>query len=229
MMKYFLIIVLSLFSVFVIKILMRAGLSSVKGLEYEPIIPFMDQIRTVFGHLKIRWLIVAAVNMFCCLILAGYYHADMINIINILLLLSVLWACAAYDIRYEIIPNSILIAGVAARIVLLGIQILMSPQDFAYYAVNAFGACIALLITGEICRLVSRESVGMGDIKLLAMIGLFLGVDSSFYTVMASILVLFVLSVFLLITKKADRNTAIPFAPFLLVGLILSTVGYGVY
>ena len=68
---------------------------------------------------------------------------------------------------------------------------------------------------------VTREQIGYGDGILLLAVGGCLGAEQTLKVWMAGLLVSFAVSVILLSTHKADRNTRIPFVPCLLVGYFI--------
>ena len=63
-----------------------------------------------------------------------------------------------------------------------------------------------------------RESLGDGDIKLMAVIGLSLGIIDSFVTLFfASVIAL----IFSIITLSKHKDGVIPFGPFLIMGALI--------
>ena len=60
-----------------------------------------------------------------------------------------------------------------------------------------------------------REGMGGGDIKLLAMIGAFLGIPGVIFTLFASSLAGSLAGVLLMFRDKSGGGTRIPFGPFL--------------
>ncbi len=68
--------------------------------------------------------------------------------------------------------------------------------------------------------LAKREGMGGGDIKLLAMLGGFLGWQSLWFVIMASSLIGAVTGIFVMISKGRDSKYAIPFGPFLSMGAV---------
>jgi leader peptidase (prepilin peptidase)/N-methyltransferase len=66
-----------------------------------------------------------------------------------------------------------------------------------------------------------KEGMGGGDIKLLAMIGAFLGWSSTVFTIVISSLIGSIAGVALMVAKGADSKYAIPFGPFLSMGAII--------
>jgi leader peptidase (prepilin peptidase)/N-methyltransferase len=70
--------------------------------------------------------------------------------------------------------------------------------------------------------LFKREGMGGGDVKLLAMIGAFLGWKSVILTILLGSLVGSVIGVMVMVMKGKDFKYAIPFGPFLSLGAALS-------
>ncbi len=145
---------------------------------------------------------------------------SLLSIINTLSLLAVLWACAWSDARAWIIPNRILILGAVLRILILAVESLTSPGDMRFILSGSVVAAIALLIVSILCRVVSPKAIGFGDVKLLTLMGFFLKVDGIWNAMLFSMLAAFLYSLYLLVFKKANRHTELPFAPILLVGTI---------
>jgi leader peptidase (prepilin peptidase)/N-methyltransferase len=69
--------------------------------------------------------------------------------------------------------------------------------------------------------LMRQEAMGLGDIKLLAMIGAFLGVRSLLFVVFASSLIGSVVGIITIVVQRRGRRTPIPFGPFLALGAML--------
>ncbi|MBE0596250.1 MAG: prepilin peptidase, partial [Desulfuromonadales bacterium] len=69
--------------------------------------------------------------------------------------------------------------------------------------------------------LTKKEGMGGGDIKLLAMIGAFLGWQAILPVIFISSLMGSLVGVPLMLIRKADRRLAIPFGPFLAAGAVI--------
>jgi leader peptidase (prepilin peptidase)/N-methyltransferase len=130
-------------------------------------------------------------------------------------LASVLVAVTVTDLDRRVIPNRILIAGAVA-----GIAIVV-PTDPGSLPERALWAAVAsgFLILGAVAH---RDGMGMGDVKLAALMGLYLG------SAVAPALVIALaaggaLGLAILIREgTAARERAIPFAPFLALGGIVA-------
>jgi len=66
-----------------------------------------------------------------------------------------------------------------------------------------------------------KEGMGGGDIKLLAMIGAYLGWSSTLFTILVSSLIGSMVGIALMVAKGADSKYAIPFGPFLSIGAVI--------
>ena len=66
-----------------------------------------------------------------------------------------------------------------------------------------------------------RKKVGWGDGLCTLILGLLAGAGPCIFAVSAGLLLLSLLCVFLLALRKADRNSRMPFLPFLAAGYIL--------
>ena len=97
-----------------------------------------------------------------------------------------------------------------------------SWYDRKYHLIPNRILVFALILASILCRLLSPGSVGAGDVKLLGVMGLYLGVNHVWSPVFVTLIVLFCTGVYLLVFKKADRKSEIPLAPFLLIGTVIA-------
>ena len=173
---------------------------------------------------KVWFLSMLAGNLAVALVLYLFYHTSILTIGRVLLLLSLLWVCAWTDWKAYLIPNRILLGGLILRVCYLGMEALIMPENLRYMALSSIVAGTALFVADLLCRLVSSGSIGGGDLKLFAVMGLYLGTETVWDVVLLTLLVSFVCSVFLLVTKRANRKSVLPFAPFLLIGTVLAAL-----
>jgi leader peptidase (prepilin peptidase)/N-methyltransferase len=130
------------------------------------------------------------------------------------LLTSALLIVALIDLDHRIIPNIITLPGMA-----VGVGLSMGVLPLTPLA-SLFG----LMIGGAIfylIALVSKGGMGGGDIKLIAMIGAFLGLQGGLFTIFASALLGSVVGLTLMLLGKRGRKDKVPFGPFLSFGAIL--------
>ena len=86
------------------------------------------------------------------------------------------------------------------------------------------GGSLAVSIAFE--RLAQRPSMGGGDIKLLAVIGLFLGWERGLWCLFAACLVVLVIQVVSRVREggKGIASQTFPFAPAILVGVAIASI-----
>ena len=144
------------------------------------------------------------------------------KILRYLILLESMFLIAWIDQRKRRIPNKILLAMLAARILILAIEWLSVPSmGMAILISSIFG----MLLGGGmflLAHFLSRGGVGMGDVKLFAVIGWYVGSGSIMPLVFLTAVVSAVYSIVMLILKKIKLKEEIPFAPFVLAGTILT-------
>ena len=153
-----------------------------------------------------------------------YYQVAALEFIKREMVLAFLWPITLSDIKQMRIPNKLLLTGLVARVILVPIEFLLSNADALLSLKSAGIAALFALIVTIGCALISKGSLGMGDIKLICLLGLFLGTEGLFYASFLSILIAFFAAIGLLLFKKKKRKDTIPFAPYILAGTILSFI-----
>lgn len=170
----------------------------------------------------------AVSQLILAVFLTLYYGISVTDLLRTLLMVSILWASAWADARVCLIPNRVLLVGALLSLLVLGVEILQQPGLVTYLVLRPVVAALALLLATLLCRAISPKGVGMGDVKLLAVMGFCLGSDLVWPALFFSFVVLFVVCVFLLATRRAKRSDSISFAPFLLVGTLLAACMTGI-
>lgn len=176
------------------------------------------------GTIKRLWRVMMILLDFAAAIRLSLGGESVLSTARALALLTVLWVCAWWDFNFYLIPNKVLLAALAARVVLFGAEALTQPEGLKEILLTCAGAGIAMLVTGVLCRLISSDSLGFGDVKLMAVLGLFLGLERTWSAMLYSMLVIFLACLLLLLTKKAKKDSSVPFAPAMLMGTWLSLV-----
>jgi leader peptidase (prepilin peptidase)/N-methyltransferase len=132
-----------------------------------------------------------------------------------LFLASLLVVISFIDIDHYRIPNPLILMGIGAGVGFIIFTHFIHPLD----ALLGFstGGGILFFIT-----LVSRGGMGGGDIKLGALIGLFLGLKLSLISLFIAALFASIIGILLIVLGKKSPKDALPFGPFLALGAILS-------
>lgn len=138
-------------------------------------------------------------------------HDDGAELVLGLVFVAILAAITLTDLERRVIPNAILLAG---SVLGLGIIAVTDPASLPERAAAAAGAGVFLLLFA----LVYPRGMGMGDVKLAAVMGLFLGA-SVIPAMFVGILLGAVVGGVLLVSEGAEaRKQPVPFGPFLALG-----------
>jgi len=137
---------------------------------------------------------------------------------------SFLFVCALIvitfvDLKHQIIPDVITLPGVPL-FALAAIFFMDVTFTDSLIGILAGGGFLFLVAFGY-QLLTKREGMGGGDIKLLAMLGGFLGWQSLWFIVMAASLIGAVAGISVMISRGKDSKYAIPFGPFLSIAATL--------
>ncbi len=125
------------------------------------------------------------------------------------------------DAKHMIIPDEISIGGTIAGFLLSFLNKNISWLDSLLGILIGGGILYGIILVYYI--LTKKHGMGGGDIKLLAMIGAFLGVKSLFFVIFVSSLIGTIISlpIIFLLKKENKKNIAIPFGPFLSISAII--------
>ncbi|NMX05029.1 prepilin peptidase [Mobiluncus curtisii] len=134
--------------------------------------------------------------------------------------------CALFltDARYRLLPNRLLGLGAAMLLPLLSIVaiILHDPEALA----RVWGLSLAM---GLVLAFATHFGLGMGDVKLGALLSAWLGLYDWFAPLVMRLLASFLAGAFaliLIISKKLDLDNDIAFGPWLITGAFITWVVY---
>lgn len=131
---------------------------------------------------------------------------------------AVLLAAALIDYQHQIIPDELIITGLV-----LGL-----PLVHLSGSGKVIDGLIGFLVAGVlflIIALVSKGGMGGGDIKLSALMGLFLGWPDILVALFISFLVGGLAGIMLMALGQKGRKDAVPFGPYLALGGMLAAFG----
>lgn len=139
----------------------------------------------------------------------------MLGTIGVILILAV---GSIFDIRWKKIPTVLPMAGAVWALACVTLQIMREGAGAALMGalVSVFPGAALLLLS-----LLTEKKVGSGDGLILILLGLFEGVERAVLVFCLGLFLQSLLAVGLLILKKADKQTCIPFLPFLLASRLL--------
>ena len=124
------------------------------------------------------------------------------------------------DLYHQIIPD--VISSPWIGVGLLGALIIPHITFFNSLLGILLGGGSLFVVATLYQWLFKREGMGGGDVKLLAMIGAFLGWESVILTILLSSLIGSITGIIIIALKGKDFKYAIPFGPFLSLGAVIA-------
>ena len=130
---------------------------------------------------------------------------------------------AFVDIKAQIIPNELNMLGFIVGIVYVYYKLVTNVSMGIDLLLGlVVGAGIFLLIALFALIAYKKEGMGLGDVKLMGVLGLFFGSRNIFQIFILSFFVGAIVSIFLLITKIKKVDDYIPFGPFIVIASIIT-------
>lgn len=166
-------------------------------------------------------------SIFVLIVLNVLFKEDVSNYFKMQCLLSILIPISIIDRNKHIIPNKLLIVLLIERVVCVFLDLMVGMQDVGWYSLGCLVTAAIIYVLFLAMQLITRNGIGGGDVKLFALIGLFLNAYGAMQCLLYSFIVSFVVSVYLLISKKKNRKDELPFGPMLLAGLLIKIVLMG--
>jgi len=204
--------------------------AQIRAWDNIPIISYAllrGKCRNCKSGISARYPLVEALN--ACLYAAVLWRYGFTwNAAVYCLLVSTLVVITFIDLDFQIIPDRITLPGIPLGIV-SGSLLLPDPflrsaplglQASLIGAGSGFLVYYLIAVLGE--KVFRKEAMGGGDIKMMAMLGGFMGWKSIILTTFLGSLLGSVIGIFLIAVKGRKQGAQIPFGPFLALGAVIS-------
>ncbi|MBD3156376.1 hypothetical protein GF369_00965 [Candidatus Peregrinibacteria bacterium] len=189
------------------------------GKSISPIYPLLELISgllLLFLYMSYPFIGVtyAGITFFDGFLLLQYIYTAFV----VLCLIGILF----YDIEYLEIPELYTFPAIA----IIFVWGIFSPT-ISLYSMALGGGLAALFFGGQV--MISKEEwLGSGDTQVGILMGLFLGWELFLVALMVTYFLGLLITLLLMALKKVNRKSKIPFAPFLVIGTLISLF-YGSY
>lgn len=138
-------------------------------------------------------------------------------------MLYILLVIAWIDSRVQKIPNMLLLIMIILRFIFFIFESLDMPEFMRYNILDMFSGSLFCLVLLVVCRIIVKNSIGMGDIKLFTVLGMYFGFDV-LRVMLFSFFCTAVYSIGLMIFKKKTRHDSVPMGPFVFIGTVITIV-----
>jgi|SRR5579863_934268 len=199
----------------------------VEVLDNIPLLSFVllrGRCRHCRGRISSRYPLVELLNALGYLLIFEMFGVGLSSAIDALFF-SALLVVTFIDFEHQIIPDVITLPGMLAGLIASSTIL---PPGFLNSAIGLLGGGGLFYVVAALGHLIlRRDAMGGGDIKLIAMIGAFLGWRAMLLTILLGSLAGTCFGVFLILFRGAKRETLLlPFGSFLALGAVVSLL-YG--
>lgn len=143
-----------------------------------------------------------------------------------LLVVRLLFACAlvvlfAIDLEHHLLPDLITLPGIVAGLL---VSTVLPPGIVDALLGVLAGGGVLWLIGEAYFRYSGQEGMGGGDVKMLAMIGAFLGWKLALVTLVLSSVAGSLIGVLVIVFKRGGMKYALPYGTFLALGALAASL-----
>ncbi|MBN2381469.1 prepilin peptidase [bacterium] len=205
-------------------------LSPIRVMDNIPVISYLvlrGRCRHCHNRISPIYPIVELLVAFCFMAVVLKFGFSLV-LIPVLLFVSALIAVSFIDLHVQLIPDRITFPLIVLGLLGSGLQSLIGkiefwPITFIPALIGcATGMFILLAILFSYKLIMGVEGMGMGDVKLLGLIGLYLGWHKVILTLILASFVGTIIAVPVFLIKGKTRSEKIPFGPFLSIAALLS-------
>lgn len=155
------------------------------------------------------------------------WHSNIV-LVSYYILLPLLICIFRLDLKKQIIPNRLVLTIFEIGLGISFFEGIVSPTGTTF-ALNRFegmfcGGIVFLIITLLGRLVVGKEAIGMGDVKLMASLGLFFDVRSIITISVISFVIGAIYSLYVLIAKIKKPDDYISFGPFIVIATIIAMI-----
>ena len=173
--------------------------------------------RNCSQSISFRYLMVEAVTGLMAALVIVYFGLTVEALIYFILICALI-IIIYIDLDHQIIPDSISLPGIPIGF----------AASFFLDTLNYTDSLIGILLGGGLLFAIAwgyylitrKEGMGGGDIKLLAMIGAFMGWQGVCFTIFIASVTGTIAGALLMLFAQKDLKFALPFGPFLSIGAI---------
>jgi len=149
-------------------------------------------------------------------------NIDMFALLWLLLIIVFGYAAAVSDIKAKKIPNTLILAMMGAWVLTMAPKLIVDTENAITLLL---GSLIGFAVGGGLFLLVyaiSRKGLGGGDVKFMAAAGLYLGLSGTMTSMLYGTILAALAGLILILLKKLGRKDAMPLAPFIYAGILIT-------
>lgn len=167
-----------------------------------------------------KWLYLGIPILLAGLLFWKRNNFDLTTLISFGALLVISYVVALHDFYYHEISNLFVLLLLGVYLLLLVPQFFLNPEVVLQRLLQGLGGLAISFVVLILVYLISRKGLGGGDVKFMSVVGLYLGVSGVLTALLLASVLSAVVALVLIILKRIGKRDAIPFAPFLFLGIV---------
>lgn len=197
----------------------RNGILAKDNIPLLSYILLKGRCRNCGSRISIKYPVVEFLTGLVYVVIYQIYGVSVQSLIYIILS-SALIIIAFIDLGEQVVPEVISLPGIVVGLILSFFVHHISFVNSALGIVLGGGIILVIRLAGSL--IFKKESMGIGDIELTAMIGAFLGWRYITISLFLGFFLGALTGIFLILSKIKSREDAVPFGPFIILGSFIS-------
>ncbi len=159
-----------------------------------------------------------------CAVSAYFSFNTGINPLNLcrqIVIALALLSAMIIDRKTHQIPNLLIFGVLGIGVILLVIEFILFRETFLTTLIMSAAGLLSCVVLFYVLARLTKEGIGMGDVKLISSMGWMLGFASTLMAILCALILCTLVAIVLLFGKKKNKNDRIPFGPFVFFGYIL--------
>ena len=147
-------------------------------------------------------------------------HGPSLEFVVELAFVAAMFALIFIDFDHQILPDTITLSGIV-----MGLALAWPRETIAFVEAlkgAALGASVLFLVSEAYFLLKKVEGMGFGDVKMMGMVGAFVGWKGVLLTLFLGSLVGSIVGIIVIQRSGGDMKTKLPFGTFLGMGAIVT-------
>ncbi len=204
-------IYLCIFGIIVLSLIQTYRINYIINIFKTNEVPLKLLLKTSIGW-PVGVLFAALAILLVYILKVPNYYIQVIDLLISIIIIAII------DAKSHTIPNYMTISLLVSQIVA---AFCISNTYFDIWNILISGVILGILM---LVSKISKEQIGMGDVKLIVVINLIYGLSFAIYSLIISLLVMLLSIIPFMIMKKINLKSQIPFAPFLTIGVTVYTL-----
>lgn len=189
----------------------------------KPTKDIRSMISSCLKEKEYLWLIVTLLLTTILLIIKNNQN-NIINFIMVIVLNSILLYIAFFDYKYKKIQNKVVLFLLGLWSIFFIVTFIGNNLQLVWE--NLFKSLEGVLFTTLVfipTYVISKKSIGGGDVKLFLVLALYFQYSGIVFVTLISLISSSLFGMISILTKKMNRKSQLPLAPFIYVGCFVTT------